>query len=177
MTAARQNVLNLAHSLRADGFGEGDIRAAVTYMEQLNAFFRTGEEWEALAAAADRARGEGWFAYTGPVPPRPAQPRGPNPDVDRDPVPVLRRVGCPVLALYGERDPIVPLAENRPRLEEGLREGRCPDYTVVVFPTAEHLMVETPTGAGKEFPYATQFITGYFPTMLDWLRRRVDVAG
>jgi hypothetical protein len=48
---------------------------------------------------------------------------------------------------------------------------------VVVFPTAEHLMVETPTGAGREFPYATQFVTGYFTTMLAWVRQHVDVAG
>lgn len=174
VSVAQQNVQNLAYSLRADGFGEEEIRAAVAYMEQLNAFFRTGKDWEALAVAAEQTRDDAWFRYIGPVPDRPLAPRPPSSDLDRDPVRVLEQVGCPVLALYGVRDTVVPLVENRALLERGLRGGRCPDYTVAVFPGADHLMIDRDTGAGGAFPYATRFVTDYFATMRDWLHQRID---
>ena len=48
-----------------------------------------------------------------------------------DPVPALRLVSVPVLAINGELDLQVPPRQNLPVIERALREGGNSDVTVV----------------------------------------------
>jgi pimeloyl-ACP methyl ester carboxylesterase len=63
-----------------------------------------------------------------------------------DPRPVLERVACPVLALFGETDLLVPAKENQAEMEQALRRGRTKDFTIKVIPQANHLFQTSNTG-------------------------------
>jgi pimeloyl-ACP methyl ester carboxylesterase len=90
-----------------------------------------------------------------------------------DPAPALRKVACPVLALFGGVDQQVPPALNREPMERALRgEGR--DATVRVIPEANHLFLHSTSGDPAE--YATQrkeFVPEFLPLLGNWCRERL----
>ncbi len=54
-----------------------------------------------------------------------------------DPMPCLKKLRCPVLALCGERD---PTSVNLPVIAEGLEASGCGDYAVTKLPGLNHIM-------------------------------------
>ncbi len=68
-----------------------------------------------------------------------------------DPVPTLRRVTCPLLALNGELDLQVPARANLAAIETALREARNEDVTVRALPGLNHLFQPSETGAVTEY--------------------------
>ena len=72
-----------------------------------------------------------------------------------DPSTALRRVACPVFAVFGGRDLQVPEAANRTRLEAALTEARNQDVTVRVYPEANHLFMQAVTGQPAEYTFST----------------------
>jgi hypothetical protein len=176
----RQNLDNVEHSMRADGFPEEAVRRAGALMDGLHALWRSGEGWEDLAAAYRDAEGEPWLEYVGPLPDKPTAEQAhrwrstPDPDLDRDPLPFLEGTRCPVLALYGAEDTIVPPAANAELLAAALGRGGNTDVTVRVFAGADHLgVVRREDGRQLAFGDATHFERGYFHEIAAWLRRRL----
>ena len=87
-----------------------------------------------------------------------------------DPAPVWENVTCPVLAVFGGMDTAISVEENKTRLERALKKGKKRDYTIKVFPKANHLMQVAETGrAGANSE--RQYVTGYFETMIAWVRK------
>ena len=68
-----------------------------------------------------------------------------------DPLPELRELSIPVLALNGEKDTQVPPTENLVPVEEALREGGNPDVTAEVLPGLNHLFQAAETGVPAEY--------------------------
>jgi pimeloyl-ACP methyl ester carboxylesterase len=71
--------------------------------------------------------------------------------VTHDPRPALRKVTCPVLALFGEKDLQVPPREHLPEVARALAEGTCRDYTVAHLPGLNHLFQTCKTGSNFEY--------------------------
>jgi len=178
LSLGERYLMGLERYLRANGFSEEDIRDAVAFANLEVEFSRTGEGWEKLEAAADRVRTRKWFSHTWTVTLGAGskdhwfwreQRRS---SVDDHPVSLLKKVTCPVLAVYGESDSLVPPADNKALVEKGLREGGNKDYTIKMFPKGEHGLwqVEASGAAG-----AKTYVSGYLETMTEWLIKRVDV--
>jgi pimeloyl-ACP methyl ester carboxylesterase len=68
-----------------------------------------------------------------------------------DPKDDLLKVKCPVLAVWGDKDLLVPPDEQRPALEAALREGKNTDFTLKVLPGLNHAMQHCKTGSPSEF--------------------------
>ena len=68
-----------------------------------------------------------------------------------DPAPALTKVTCPVLVLFGEKDLQVPPKQNQKFMEDALRTGGNNDFTVKIFPNANHLFQEAGTGSPNEY--------------------------
>ncbi len=85
--------------------------------------------------------------------------------MDFDPLPVLQKIHCPVLAIYGELDRTVPVHGNREVLEQALERA----VTVRLFPRANHALLEARTGSNDEFPDSTRFAPGFLDCMVDWI--------
>lgn len=92
-----------------------------------------------------------------------------------DPLPALRKVTCPVLAINGSKDLQVPADPNLPLIEEALREGGNENFTVLELPDLNHLFQTAVTGHPDEYYLIEETIS---PVALEvignWL---VEVAG
>jgi pimeloyl-ACP methyl ester carboxylesterase len=87
-----------------------------------------------------------------------------------DPMPWIRNLRIPVLWLYGGRDEHIPARLSVRRLEPLVRKpGR--DFSVDVFPDANHALVETRTGLTSEMLRSDRFAPELFAAVAAWLRR------
>ena len=91
--------------------------------------------------------------------------------MDYDPLPALRKVKCPVLALDGERDLQVP-AGNLSNIAAALESGGNRDYEIVKLPGLNHLLQTCVTGTPVEYAQIQETIA---PVALDlmsgWILR------
>jgi pimeloyl-ACP methyl ester carboxylesterase len=172
---------------RASGKPEADIKKNVEIQHLMFAAVRTGTGWDAVADAIraetrvmiDRLPEERrkaipnldavieaqvtqeltrvrapWFKYF----------------LDYDPAPALEKARVPLLAVFGELDLQVPTEANRVALEAALKKGGNRDYTIKVFPKANHLYQEANTGNATE--YATlkkEFVPGLLDLYSSWI--------
>lgn len=88
-----------------------------------------------------------------------------------DPVPSIRSLSIPVLWLYGALDRTVPTALCVPVLAR-LRAETGGDFSWVVFPEANHGLLDTPTGYPSAEPASRGLARGLQPAMRAWLRAR-----
>jgi len=72
-----------------------------------------------------------------------------------DPSDYLTKVRCPVLAVFGEGDVVLPAAQSADRWREWLRRAGNQDVTVVVFPNTGHDVSAS---------------SGYWDLLRDWIR-------
>jgi pimeloyl-ACP methyl ester carboxylesterase len=91
-----------------------------------------------------------------------------------DPVPLLRNVRCPVLAIYGGRDTLVPAKQSAEIWRTTLGNAGNQNVTVKIFPTGDHALRETSGGTLKELPKSRGFVPGYFETQREWGLQRIN---
>lgn len=90
-----------------------------------------------------------------------------------DPVPLLREVRVPVLALNGELDLQVPPAENLEAIAKALEEGGNPDVTTVMLPGLNHLFQTATTGAPSEYARIDEtFAPAALEAVAEWILDR-----
>jgi pimeloyl-ACP methyl ester carboxylesterase len=88
--------------------------------------------------------------------------------LDFDPRPVLQRVRCPVLAVYGSLDLQAPADLNAPALRAALPAAR-----VEVLPGLNHLLQRAETGSPVEYTRIDETVAPAVLEMVgDWLRSR-----
>jgi len=68
-----------------------------------------------------------------------------------DPVPVLEKIKCPVLALNGEKDLQVPPKEDLAAIEKALKKGGNKNYKTLLLPRLNHLFQTAQTGSPNEY--------------------------
>lgn len=162
-----QDLYGCEHTMRAAGRSEADIERAVGHVHRLHDAARRGLDF---ATVDDRilapARGAPWSEYVSVT------------DADDwaltvafvqeayDPLPCLRAVRCPYLAVFGGRDTLVPAWSGACETGEAL--SACDDATVVVFPHGDHrIQLDGPL----------DFAHGYLDLLGEWAARRVTRAG
>lgn len=163
--------------LREQKVSAEQMRAAKGLAAAMMKFARTKDGWKEVSYLMDKARTQEWFWST--------EAGAFNPtskehwfwtwyrlQLDFDPQRTLQSLRCPVLAIYGAKDTSIPEV-NKKRLEGALRKGKNPDYTVRVFPDADHTMLEVRSGALKDFPRIRRHVPEYFETVIQWIRQRV----
>jgi pimeloyl-ACP methyl ester carboxylesterase len=97
--------------------------------------------------------------------------------ISYDPAPTLKRVSCPVLALFGELDLQVPAEMNKRAMERAFKEGKTKDFLVKVFPKANHLYLTATTGSPSEYAkLKKEFVPDFLDTMSDWILDHVTIA-
>jgi pimeloyl-ACP methyl ester carboxylesterase len=74
-----------------------------------------------------------------------------------DPAPVLAQIGCPLLAVFGARDRLVPVEESIAIFEHAAAVSGNRDVTIRVFPDGDHRIQEGPN-----------FVNGYLDLLATW---------
>jgi uncharacterized protein len=162
VTPAAQERYRLEWQMRADGFSEVDISAALAVYDRRLALIRQGVAAEAVAAEQSKAQDQAWYPYLADLTPEDIGFFTAN--LDFDPRPFLRRIAAPFLAIWGESDQIVPVRESAARTRQALAEAGNRHFAVKLFPQANHgLRVVTADGQGSDFA------PNLFTSMGDWL--------
>jgi pimeloyl-ACP methyl ester carboxylesterase len=85
-----------------------------------------------------------------------------------EPAPVLAKIRCPVLAVWGAEDDSFAPQVHRPLFERTMQAARHADYRHQVIPGADHSFhVVAPS-----FLELTGFVPDYFRTVIEWLKAR-----
>jgi hypothetical protein len=89
--------------------------------------------------------------------------------IDYDPRPILERLRCPVLALYGGLDLQVPADLNASAMEQAL--ARNPKHTVITMPGLNHLMQRARTGSPVEYAQIEETVAPeVLEKVAEWMR-------
>jgi dipeptidyl aminopeptidase/acylaminoacyl peptidase len=88
---------------------------------------------------------------------------------DYDPVPTLQSLRCPILAIFGADDVLVPTEASIAAYEAAFARSGHTNHDIVVFPGADHrILVRDPsTGQQRRAP-------GLFELIATWLARTLD---
>jgi hypothetical protein len=89
-----------------------------------------------------------------------------------------RRVKIPVLALYGGKDLNVPAAKNVTALTADLTAAGNRDFTIKVFPDANHDGFETTDLMldGEQMRYLRRLAPGLVNTQITWVLAHVSIV-
>jgi len=172
---AEQGVYAVEHGMRADGWSEDQVAEAVAFVARVVDAARRDEDFASIEPALRRARDHAWFASLPKYFPIPdaelwgfSRRRDPVTDrafVDYQPVPVLERVTCPVLAIFGQLDWVVPVERSAAIYETALTRAGNQHFAVTVFPKADHrIRIADPD----------DFAPGFLDAVTGWILRHAD---
>jgi pimeloyl-ACP methyl ester carboxylesterase len=168
VTMAENHLYEMETDLRAAGFSEEEIKTAVAYRKPTMELIRVNAPDEQIEAAIQKAKNERWFPYVG-VPAKDHWQRQWFPLVlGFNPAPVWEKVKSPVLNVMGELDKNVRVSQNAPIMEQALKKGGNKDFTIKIFPKANHSIMVSEQGRQR-------LAAGYLDFMTDWILKRVIV--
>lgn len=179
---------------RAAGMTDDQIQKNQVLQRQLFEAARTGAGWDEASAAVKAAMKAALDAL-----PEPQRAAIKDPDaiiqrqadaqiaavkspwmkffLDFDPATALAKVRCPVLAIFGERDLQVPTAPNRAAMEKTFAASGHTHVRIEVFPRANHLYQDAPTGAVGEYAsLKKEFVPGFLDLLVTWIRAQTATA-
>jgi pimeloyl-ACP methyl ester carboxylesterase len=154
----QQFIDGMAAGMRSQGQPPGAVASARAYMERLFDQIRSGAGINELEPLVAEARGAKW----GDMVMKPELAFEPVwwRENDFDPAATLQSLRMPVLALFGSRDNVVPIAENAFLMASHL--AAAPDFTVQIVPDADHGMSLVDDRVSPI----------YLRAMIDWLAAR-----
>jgi dienelactone hydrolase len=171
---AEQYAYMVEHMLRLDGFPQSQIEQALATAGRHMALLRRGAIDELIADQRAIAH-EPWFAHFGGEDSE-AELRFMRGILDYDPVPVLERVRCPLLGIWGAGDVLVPAQRSAALFAAALAKAGNDQFRLELFPGADHriAVIERATGHEQmEWSPARRFAPGYLETMTGWLHQSV----
>lgn len=167
ITPAAQMAYCVEHWMKAAGYAKADVDEARSLSLLTVQCRATDRGWDELEAARKAARKKPWYSAC------PFVDRDP-PGVsklfqliwDYDPLPTLRKVHCPVLAVFGELDPLVPPQKSAEIWKTAFTEAGNHDVVIKIFPHADHEIADPRTDAP---------LPGFFALQRDWLLKHVRI--
>lgn len=90
--------------------------------------------------------------------------------VSYNPANAIKKINCPTLALFGEKDTQVPPEQNVEPFKNAF-VGREKLLELIVIPSANHLFQKAGTGSASEYGQLEKaFVPEFLPTILKWLK-------
>lgn len=141
--------------------------AAMAWVDERCARLVAGEPVEEVLADQLRFADEPWYPAVSFVYDDPRNLAFAAGMLDFDPLPVLRQVTSPVLALFGGADTIIPVAESVVAYTENLPTLEAGEHGLAVFPRGNHgLFVADPD---PEVRRGDQLAAGFLPMLTGFL--------
>jgi uncharacterized protein len=161
-----QEAYRVEHMLRDAGAGQDQVAEALAFFHHRAARLRRGDDLEEVLAEQLSHRDAPWYpvlgddgvvehlAFLGRI-------------YDYDPAPVLARVTCPLLAIWGARDVYVPVAASAEAFAAALGRAGNGSFRLEVIPDADHGLRLPATGGAERGPR----IPDLMDMVVTWLRR------
>lgn len=167
VSPAEQMRYSAAESVRRAGFDEGVVERAVGVRVAVEAFLRGAVSRESAQRAVDEVAEEPWFELVWL--PAVLPPSATWADAGFEPQPILERVSCPILLVYGD-DEAVPAERSIQVFDEAARVSGA-RLEVARLARSTHL----PTIGGAAGLEAID--PEYEQALLDWLGRELERTG
>ncbi len=171
-----QEVHRVKYTMLAEGFGREEVEEAVAFTRAVFEFVDTGRGWDRIETWAARAKEKKW-AEIAQIPTSKADAR--EWLAQRyDPEAVLSKLKCPLLALFGENDTLVPPAENLDRMKQYLKRAENSGAKIVVFDDVGHDLELSGALVGDRWSWPEAFwrwprsAPGYYDLVVDWINQR-----
>lgn len=185
VSPGEQMLFYYASELRARGVPEDQIREADALRRDVWSYLYSGKGYEKAKEELNEARSKPWYKEAktqqddlfGPLQTPSELGKAGNrslswfkQEMNYDPVPALRALRVPALFLFGGEDQLVPVKESVEVIRKVLTESGDRDFTIQIFPHADHGMyMVTGDAAGNVDPE-------YLKTMRSWLAAHVGTA-
>lgn len=85
---------------------------------------------------------------------------------------LLSKVNCPVLAICGEKDSQVDWQKSMALYKKKIGKKPNTSLTIKILPDCNHNMLKCKTGGYRENLTSKESCTGYYDTMLSWLKEK-----
>ncbi|HEY8957746.1 alpha/beta hydrolase [Chitinophaga sp.] len=177
-TAFSQELYRVKSEMKADGFSRTDIRKAVAYNRKLKEMINGDKPYEHFAALQKEIKGAKWadnviggdevvYKYLSIV-------------LKKDNPPHLEGLNCPVLAIWGENDLMVPPRKGAATYRKVMKRIGNAQALIRIIPDADHTLTFNHTGKRAETIERRErykdnpkeiFAPGYVSLMTDWLKR------
>jgi len=180
VTVEEQELDRIQNTLQANKFSEQDIAEALAYARlEFDAAY-TGKSLGELQSAGKTARDKKWYEYV----------QYDNSEKELagwrltrfDPAPSLRKMSSPVLAIFGEQDPLVPPIHNADKMKQYLSEAGNKDVTIRIIAGADHSMEVRQILKGKKWEFPEKYWvwakkpTIFYETIINWLSAHLGSA-
>jgi pimeloyl-ACP methyl ester carboxylesterase len=90
-----------------------------------------------------------------------------NAQLHDNPLEWLRQVRCPVLAIFGASDLLLPVDSSVERFRQSLAQAGNKDVTIKVFSNSGHLITNPGDG---------ELARGFLELITNWLKQRVQIS-
>jgi pimeloyl-ACP methyl ester carboxylesterase len=150
-----------------------ELNEAVAYQNLYLDAMNSDEAYDKVQAAFEQWRNRGVRWVWNPGTKEQLRAQWTRPNVDFDPVPVLEKVKCPVLAFFGGKDGLVPPEGNVSIMETALKRAGNKDFTIKVLPGVNHSF-QLPGMGSWGFQSSGKTPAGYYDVMIEWLTKRVN---
>lgn len=168
-TPAEQERDRIENWLRQEGHGEDALAEALAWVDLRAERLRRGTAIEAVLAEQEAYRDRPWFGTATFVYDAPPTLRFVSRILDFDPTAVMPQVRCPLLALFGANDTVVPAQTSLRAFAEHLPPNPQA-HGFAVFPGADHgLYIADPD---PQVPRRDQLAPAYLPTLRAFLADR-----
>jgi pimeloyl-ACP methyl ester carboxylesterase len=169
VTPMAQGRMELVNTFPLLGYTPDEIKQAAAYQDLYFEAMRSDAAYEKLLAAYEKARASGGRWAWKPGPKEELQRQWTRQFLDFDPVPVLEKVRCPVLAFFGEKDVLVPPEGNVGPMKAALQRAGNQDVTIKILPGANHRFEVAGTGV-RDFGTTGKSVSGYYDVMVEWIK-------
>jgi uncharacterized protein len=172
VSPAVQEEYRIGHALAAAVLTAADVAAGVAYTRLMYDRLRAGEPAAAILQDADAHPATAWLGLVRAEHDSPEELDFLRRILEYDPLPALRALRCPLLAIFGEADRLIPVADSVRLIDETLTDSAHPDHQIVVFPNCDHGI--RPVISGRSTEPSTPRVAGFFELIISWLTRRLD---
>jgi pimeloyl-ACP methyl ester carboxylesterase len=171
-----QSVFDVENALKKAGYPPEVVRRASDLRNRLYAKVRTGSFDDSFMGDIEKAHTEPWFGVSRlPYPVPLTLSEGERRFLLFEPLPIWEKVRVPVLAVWGEEDLSVPALRSKTLVEEALTRARNRNFTLKVFPHADHtLSIVRSAADGWDF---LRTAAGSRDFMADWMRKQSGANG
>jgi uncharacterized protein len=174
-TAFNQELYRVTSEMKAENFSKKDINNAISYNKNLLKMIKENKSYASFLALQKEIENAKWannvirgeevvYNYLSIV-------------FKKDNVPYLTHFNCPILAIWGENDLVVPPKKGFETYKKQLKGNRS--SVLKIIPKADHTLTLNLTGKRSETIARREqyknnpkeiFATGYISLMSDWLK-------